>query len=139
MRSMMILVIVVWFGVQTITSFSIMDKLSIDNLTTTPDDASLLELTGDGDVTIDTMDGIDVDDGIDDGIGNNNSKESFDIYIRTSEDSIEEKAFKSIRINKTAFHGALVSQNDNVRGIILKQTLRPEPRSFFGLIIIPCK
>lgn len=135
----MILVIVVWFGVQTITSFSIMDKLSIDNLTTTPDDASLLELTGDGDVTIDTMDGIDVDDGIDDGIGNNNSKESFDIYIRTSEDSIEEKAFKSIRINKTAFHGALVSQNDNVRGIILKQTLRPEPRSFFGLIIIPCK
>lgn len=136
---MMILVIVVWFGVQTITSFSIMDKLSIDNLTTTPDDASLLELTGDGDVTIDTMDGIDVDDGIDDGIGNNNSKESFDIYIRTSEDSIEEKAFKSIRINKTAFHGALVSQNDNVRGIILKQTLRPEPRSFFGLIIIPCK
>lgn len=139
MRSMMILVIVVWFGVQTITSFSIMDKLSIDNLTTTPDDASLLELTGDGDVTIDTMDGIDVDDGIDDGIGNNNSKESFDIYIRTSEDSIEEKAFKSIRINRTAFHGALVSQNDNVRGIILKQTLRPEPRSFFGLIIIPCK
>lgn len=136
---MMILVIVVWFGVQTITSFSIMDKLSIDNLTTTPDDASLLELTGDGDVTIDTMDGIDVDDGIDDGIGNNNSKESFDIYIRTSEDSIEEKAFKSIRINRTAFHGALVSQNDNVRGIILKQTLRPEPRSFFGLIIIPCK
>lgn len=135
----MILVIVVWFGVQTITSFSIMDKLSIDNLTTTPDDASLLELTGDGDVTIDTMDGIDVDDGIDDGIGNNNSKESFDIYIRTSEDSIEEKAFKSIRINRTAFHGALVSQNDNVRGIILKQTLRPEPRSFFGLIIIPCK
>lgn len=135
----MILVIVVWFGVQTITSFSIMDKLSIDNLTTTPDDASLLELTGDGDVTIDTMDGIDVDDGIDDGIGNNNSKETFDIYIRTSEDSIEEKAFKSIRINKTAFHGALVSQNDNVRGIILKQTLRPEPRSFFGLIIIPCK
>lgn len=139
MRSMMILVIVVWFGVQTITSFSIMDKLSIDNLTTTPDDASLLELTGDGDVTIDTMDGIDVDDGIDDGIGNNNSKESFDIYIRTSEDSIEEKAFKSIRINRSAFHGALVSQNDNVRGIILKQTLRPEPRSFFGLIIIPCK
>lgn len=135
----MILVIVVWFGVQTITSFSIMDKLSIDNLTTTPDDASLLELTGDGDVTIDTMDGIDVDDGIDDGIGNNNSKESFDIYIRTSEDSIEEKAFKSIRINRSAFHGALVSQNDNVRGIILKQTLRPEPRSFFGLIIIPCK
>lgn len=131
MKSAIILVVILmWLGV--IAPFSIMDKLSIDNLTTTPDDTSLFEMSTDDSLVIDTMDVVDVDDG---SISNHtNETESLDLYIR----SIEQN-HRAIVVNHSAFQSELISSDDQMRRIVLKEKSRPEARSFFGLIIIPCK
>lgn len=134
MKSAIILVVtVMWFGVQTISPFSIMDKLSIDNLTTTPDETSLLEMSTDDSLVIDTMDVIDVDD--ESGSNHTNETESLDLYVR----SIEGNTHRATIINHSAFQSELISSDDQMRRIILREKTRPEARSFFGLIIIPCK
>lgn len=48
-------------------------------------------------------------------------------------------AINSLSIDKNGIYNAFVTSDDRIRNIILKQTIKPDRRNFFGLIIIPCK
>lgn len=49
------------------------------------------------------------------------------------------EAVNRLTLDNSAIYRAFVTSDDRVRNIILKQTIQPERRNFFGLIIIPCK
>lgn len=113
------------FGKQQTTPFSIMNKLSIENLTTTPVDTGLLEISDNDSLVIDTMEVFD----------SHPTDDTESLYLRSFNEHTNEHIF----FNHTSFRSAHITSNDDVRSIILQQKTRPKARSFFGLIIIPCK
>lgn len=98
MRSVFIIVVILWLCTRIVTAFQIANESNIDNLTS-------MAMNNNGNQDNQTIDG-----------------------------------FAAIAINHMGHHSGLVeSSRDPVRGIIFRQKIKPEPRSFFGLIIIPCK
>lgn len=145
MRSFVNIVVILWFCMRIVTAFRITNELNIDNLTETFDGTSLLMGSNNNgsqdNQTIDEM--VDGFDGID---GNSNStNDTLDFDGSTSgmmAAAIDEKINSSINLNHNVHHSAALiasSSRDPVRGIIFRQKVKPEARSFFGLIIIPCK
>lgn len=130
-----IIVVILWFFTRIVTAFRITNQLNVDNLTETFDGTSLLE--SQDNQTIDEI--VNGFDGIN---GNGNSTNDTLDFDRpsTSMVVIDSKTNDGINLNHTVLHSALVaSSRDPVRGIIFRQKIKPKARSFFGLIIIPCK
>lgn len=141
MRSIFIIVVILWFCARIVTAFRITNELNIDNLTSkTFDDTSLFMALNDSgnkdNQTIDEM----VDGFVEIKSNSTNDTLDFDVPSSSGNFTINEKINTSIDLNYTVHHRALVeSSRDPVRSIIFRQKVKPEPRSFFGLIIIPCK
>lgn len=63
-----------------------------------------------------------------------NDIESKNLTIHTLNEAVNR-----LTLDKSAIYRAFVTSDDRVRNIILKQTIQPGRRNFFGLIIIPCE
>lgn len=111
MKNLFIFVVIL-ISVQIITTFSIANKLSIGNLTTTP----VLKISG------------------------NESERNMHINKNShnSNDSITANESRSGIIDRPEVHHMAITSGGHVPSIILTQR-KPQKRSFFGFIIIPCK
>lgn len=132
MRSYLIVVVIC---VHILTAFRIPNESNVDNLAKILGDASSLPLGWIDNKTPanQTADGMaDRFNGISD-IGN-------DTLEFNDANNNGSQINQSTHSNHTAQLSALVaSSRDPVRGIIFRQRVKPEARSFFGLIIIPCE
>lgn len=135
MRSVLIVVVYLWFITRIVAAFRITNEFNIDNLTSkTFDGTSLLAaMNSGGSQDNQTIDGfIEFD--------RNSSRANDTLDFDEPSPSGVVAITTSINLNHTIQHRALVeSSRDPVRGIIFRQKVKPEARSFFGLIIIPCK
>lgn len=113
------------FKVQIIAAFSLKNKLSINNLTTTSES-----------VDINDTESLKSDQIY--SFHNKYSNESIDFHIKTSDHFIDKKLENGhIPNQRTSLNEAIIS-NERVQNSILKQKTMPQKRSLFGLIIIPC-
>lgn len=138
MRPIVIVVVILWFCAHIVTAFPI-DQLNVDNLTKKLEDGTslLMGLSENQSERNQTIDGFDWIEG-----NNNITSDTFDLDGPSADmDVIDEKtSSSSIILNRTVQRTALVSSStDHMRSIIFRQKFKPEARSFFGLIIIPCK
>lgn len=141
MRSFVIIVVILWFCTRIVTALHLTNELNIDNSTETFDGTSLLMgLNNNG-----SQDNQTIDEIVDELDGNNtNDSTNTDTLefggtpsdmVATIDDKTNDGNF-----NHTVHRSSLVaSSRDPMRGIIFRQKVKPEARSFFGLIIIPCK
>lgn len=139
MRSVFIIVVILWFCTRIATAFRITNELNVDNLTSMTFDGTSLSmaLNNNGSQDNQTVDGfVEIDS------NGNSTSDTFDFDGPFTSDAvaINDRINSSTNLDRTVQHSALVeSSRDPVRGIIFRQKIKPEPRSFFGLIIIPCK
>lgn len=143
MRSIFIIVVILWFCARIVTAFRITNEVNIDNFTGILNGTSLLlRLNNNGSQNNETIDEI-VDDFDEiETTRYSTQNDTFDLDEPfSSMETIDGKTNDSIELNHSVQHSrALVaSSRDPMRGIIFRQKVKPEPRSFFGLIIIPCK
>lgn len=139
MRSVFVVVVYLWFITRIVAAFRITNEFNIDNLTSKAfDGTSLLSaMNSAGSQDNQTIDGF-----IEFDRNSNwaNDTLDFDEPSPSGMLAINQKINTSINLNHPIQHRALVeSSRDPVRGIIFRQKVKPEARSFFGLIIIPCK
>lgn len=133
MRSVFIIVVILWFCTRIVTAFRITNELNIDNLTSK---------TFDGSNNSGSQDNQTIDEFVEIENSGNIANDTLNIDGPTPPGmaTIIGKINTRTNLDHTDQHSALVeSSRDPVRGIIFRQKVKPEARSFFGLIIIPCK
>lgn len=109
-------------AVKIISTFSITNQLSIENLTATPE---LIMNISDSQIDI-TIDEFNISD----------SNESVNFNKQTNDDFVTQNDY-NYSISEMAFHTDLITPTEHWRKSILKHQSRTS-RSFFGLFIIPC-
>lgn len=120
--------VVILISVHIVTAFSIANKLSIENfenLTTTP--------------VVKLSDNESESESIANIVKNSHNLNDSVALLFTTNDDLTDITFGSGINERPEPHlGAVISSGGHVPSIILKQR-RPQKRSFFGFIIIPCK
>lgn len=128
MRSIFVTMIILWFCTRIVSVF----RINVDNLTDTFDGTSfVMELSKNESEINQTIDYVE---------RSNNNTYEFNEPSSTMDVIDAKPNISSIRLNHTVHQTSLVSSSrEHMRGIIFKQKIKPEARSFFGLIIIPCE
>lgn len=131
MRFEFIFVVILWFGIKFSATFNIGNKLSDGNVTAQLNGSSLLEISEKENISsvfIDEFSGIDI---------SNSSSSAHEHILQSNKNSFASNSITNP--NHSGQQKALLSSRDQVRGILLRQRIIPQPRSFLGLIIIPCE
>lgn len=132
MRTVIIIVVILWFCARIATAFRITNEFNIDNLTSMAFHGTSLTMAMHNNGSHNNQ--VEVDN------SGNSTSVTFDFGGPFTSSAVAINDDSGNNLSHTVQQSALVeSSRDPVRGIIFRQKIKPEPRSFFGLIIIPCK